>query len=142
MPHDPVLVEEVRSWLKRAAEDLRAGGVELAASPPLTCHAVFHAQQAAEKSLKAFLSWKDLPFRKTHSISEIGAACSAVDPSLGAIVQKATPLTEFAWLYRYPGTDEDPAYEEAREALATGAEVMQEIVRRLPAEMRISYPRA
>jgi hypothetical protein len=34
----------------------------------------FHAQQAAEKALKAFLAFHDEPFRKTHGIEEIGRA--------------------------------------------------------------------
>ena len=57
--HDPAIVEDVRAWLAKAAADLRAGEVDLAASPPLLEDVLFHCQQAAEKALKAFLAWRD-----------------------------------------------------------------------------------
>jgi len=122
--------------MKRAAEDLRARDFELTADPPLTRDAVFHAQQAAEKALKGFLSRHDSPFRKTHSIAEIGGACLLIDSSLEETVRRASPLTEYAWRYRYPGEDEDPSPTEAREALLTARAHFQEIGSRLPAEMR------
>lgn len=50
MPHDPELVAETRGWFQRAAHDLGAGGADLAAEAAFTGDAVFHAQQAAEKS--------------------------------------------------------------------------------------------
>jgi HEPN domain-containing protein len=50
MPHDPVLIEEVRAWMRRANDDMRAADLELSVAPPLTCDAVFHAQQATEKA--------------------------------------------------------------------------------------------
>jgi HEPN domain-containing protein len=56
MPHDPELVAETRAWLIRAKRDIDAGAFELTASRPFSADAVFHAQQAAEKSLKAFLT--------------------------------------------------------------------------------------
>jgi HEPN domain-containing protein len=31
---------------------------------------VFHAQRAAEKAMKAFLAWHDVPFRKTHNLED------------------------------------------------------------------------
>ena len=42
---------EVRGWLLRASEDLRAGRHDLTASPPLLNDVAFHAQQCAEKVL-------------------------------------------------------------------------------------------
>ena len=68
MPHDPELVAETKAWYQKAAQDLRAGDVDLGAQPPLTMDAVFHAQQAAEKAMKGFLTWHSRLFRKTHSL--------------------------------------------------------------------------
>ena len=81
MPHDPARVAETRGWLARASSDVRAAEHELRATPPLLDDIVFHCQQAAEKSLKGFLTWHDRPFRKTHSIEELGEQCLQVDPS-------------------------------------------------------------
>ena len=58
------------------------------------CPAKDHAQQAAERSLKAFLAWHDVPFRKTHNIEELGRPCVGLDATLGAIIDRAVPLTE------------------------------------------------
>ena len=48
MPPDPRVLE-TRSWLAKAASDLRAAAHEFRADPPLLDDIVFHAQQAAEK---------------------------------------------------------------------------------------------
>lgn len=72
MPHDAARVADTRGWLLKARGDLRGAEVDLAAAPPLTEDAAFHCQQAAEKTLKAFLAWHDVPFRKTHDLAEIG----------------------------------------------------------------------
>ena len=65
MQLDPARTAEAREWLKRADVDLRPSAHELTADPPLTPDIVFHAQQLVERSLKAFLVWNDVPFRKT-----------------------------------------------------------------------------
>ncbi|MDI6793295.1 MAG: HEPN domain-containing protein, partial [bacterium] len=37
----------------------------------------FHAQQTAEKSIKAILIWEGIKFRKTHDLSELIDLCLA-----------------------------------------------------------------
>lgn len=103
MPHDPARVAEVRAWLARAAEDLRAADHELTAIPPILGDLVFHCQQAVEKLFKAFLVWHDVVFRKTHNLEELGEQCLGIDATLGEVVDRAVPLTEYAWRFRYPG---------------------------------------
>ena len=82
MPPDPARIAEARPWFVKADHDLRAAGVLLAATPPLLGEAAYHCQQAAEKSLKGYLSWHDLPFGKTHDLAAIGGLCVADDGSL------------------------------------------------------------
>lgn len=119
MPRDDARLEDARAWLARAELDLRAADLELSTPEAgLWGDVAFHAQQAAEKALKALLAMHDKPFRKTHSIEEIGRACTAIDPSLGEFVDAAAPLTEFAWKFRYPGDVGDPTREEAEHAVA------------------------
>ncbi|MBI4828548.1 MAG: HEPN domain-containing protein [Nitrospinae bacterium] len=132
MPHDPARIAETRGWLIRAATDIRAAEHDLAATPPILSDAVFHCQQAAEKAFKAFLTWRDTPFRKTHSLEEIGEQCIDGDSSLREIVDKAVPLTEYAWKFRYPGPPEEPDRAEAQEALMAAREVYEAVVSRLP----------
>ena len=70
MPLDPARVADVKAWLTKASIDLRAAAVDLGVSPPLLTDVVFHAQQAAEKTLKGFLFFHDRVFRKTHDLGE------------------------------------------------------------------------
>ena len=64
MQHDAARIVDTRAWLAKALTDLLAADRLLHFDPPLAGAAVFHAQQAAEKVLKAFLAWHDDPFRK------------------------------------------------------------------------------
>ncbi len=137
MAPDEARAEDVRAWLQKAALDLRAAEHETsAAEPGLWADVAFHAQQAAEKSLKAFLAWHDVPFRKTHNIEELGRACVALDATLGTIVDRAVPLTEYAWKFRYPGEPGEPTRAEAGEALTTARDVLDALLSRLPGEVR------
>ena len=136
MPLDHAKVAETRAWLSKAALDLRAAEHERTAIPPLTGDMVFHAQQLVEKSLKAFLSWHDRPFRKTHSLVELGQQCTQLHPDLETILQEAAPLTEYAWKFRYPGEEEEPALQEADAALAKARRVFHTILACLPDKVR------
>jgi HEPN domain-containing protein len=136
MPLDPAKVVDSRAWHSKIALDLRAAGHERTAIPPLTGDMVFHAQQLVEKSLKAFLSWQDQPFRKTHSLVELGQQCTQLHPDLETLLQEAAPLTEYAWKFRYPGEEEEPALKEADAALAKARRVFHTIMAHLPDEVR------
>lgn len=135
MPSDPILVAETRAWLKKALRDLQAARHSLTASPPFYEDAVFHCQQAAEKALKGFLMWHNVPFRKTHSLEELGEQCLDLDPSLKEVVDRAVPLTEYAWRFRYPGEPEEPSPMEAEEALAIAHDLFKTVLSRLPEEV-------
>jgi HEPN domain-containing protein len=136
MPHDPALIVEVRAWLSKAAKDLAAAEYESQAVPPFADDIVFHSQQAAEKSLKALLSWRHLPFRKTHNLVELGEACAQVEPGLELLLRRAALLTEYAWKFRYPGDPEEATAREAADALATAREVFDAVISRLPEDVR------
>lgn len=57
-------------------------------------------------------------------------------PSLQSLVDRAVPLTEYAWRFRYPGEPVEPSREEAQEALLLAREVFDAIIGRLPTEVR------
>ncbi len=134
MPHDPARVAEVRAWLSKACRDLETAEYELRADQPFSGDIAFHSQQAAEKAMKGFLAWHGVPFRKTHNLVELGGACCQIEPALEPLLRKASPLTEYAWRFRYPGDPEEPASEEAAEALAIAREVVAAIREHLPQE--------
>jgi len=76
-PEDARL-QDVRAWLAKAMLDLKAAAHEVSAPEEgLWGDVMFHSQQAAEKALKAFLAWHDVPFRKTHNLEDLGRRCMA-----------------------------------------------------------------
>src|SRR5438309_756905 len=84
----PILerVADTKACLDRVATDLRAAALDLAADPPILDDLVFHCQQAVEKAMKAFLSWHDEPFGKTHNLETLGEACLRLDSTLRSLV--------------------------------------------------------
>jgi HEPN domain-containing protein len=64
MPVDPFSLRNIAAWLGKAQQDLERVERCLAPESPDVAHALFHCQQAAEKALKAFLTFHDQPFRK------------------------------------------------------------------------------
>jgi HEPN domain-containing protein len=94
--------------------------------------ALFHCQQAAEKSFKALLVWRGIPFRRVHDLEEIGALCVQVEPALAPIVKRAEPLTAYAWKLRYPGEPYEPDVSEAEEGIDIARQVLDEVRRLLP----------
>jgi HEPN domain-containing protein len=136
MQPEPARVAETRAWFTKAARDLRAAEVLLAANPPLLGEVVFHCQQTAEKAMKGFLTWNDRPFGKTHDLAVVGSHCVAQDQSLEPVCRRAERLSVFAWVFRYPGDPEEPAGEEAQSALVLAREVLEAMLSRLPSELR------
>lgn len=53
---------EVQNWLIKSQHDLGSAGRLMEGDNPYLDTAVYHCQQAAEKSLKAFLTYHDVPF--------------------------------------------------------------------------------
>jgi HEPN domain-containing protein len=123
---------EVRGWLLRASEDLRAGRHDLTAIPPLLNDVAFHAQQCAEKSMKALLVHHERPSRKTHNLTELGHAVVTLEPSLTELMKRASLMTEFAWRFRYPGEQASASWDDATDAIDTAAAVLDAIMNVLP----------
>ena len=118
-----------------ASRDLRAALHMLAADPPFTEEVAFHAQQAAEKSLKAFLFWHDVRFRKTHELAQLSAPVESLDPTLKDLCDRAADLTSFAWIFRYPDEQKPPTLEEAKSWLDLARAVYEAMLSRLPREV-------
>jgi HEPN domain-containing protein len=131
MEPDPALVAYTKEWLSLAGEDLVTAELSLAASPPLLRSCLFHCQQCAEKALKAFLAWHDVPFRKTHSLEELGEASVQIDPTLAPLLDRLVPLSNYAVRFRYPGAPWRPDFDEARESLGIARGVVDFVFSRL-----------
>ena len=129
MPLDDPRVALTRAWLVKAERDLQAAQLALG----LPDIAVFHCQQAVEKALKGYLTWKDEPFRRTHLLSELLLQCVAFDAGYQRLHRAAKLLTPYASDFRYPGVDEEPTTEAAEQARQLAQDAYEFVLSRLPA---------
>lgn len=134
MPVNPALVAETRDWLIKASEDLEAS--ELLSKAALPALVAFHAQQAAEKALKAFLTWHDHEFLKTHDLDILGDDRVAIDSTLATVSSAVSPISRYAIESRYPGVWPKPTAADAREALRLARAMYDAVVVRLPAQVK------
>ena len=115
MPPEGVGPGSPEDWLRHARSDLELARITAPAAVLLE-QLCFHAQQAAEKALKAVLVRRGIPVPRTHSIRRL---LDLVPPELSVptTVQDAAVLTDYAVLTRYPGTPEPVSDEEFKEAV-------------------------
>ena len=123
----------VRQWLDKAEQDMKAGEALLAAEPPFLYPACFHAQQAAEKYLKAFLTWHQIEFPKTHAIEELLDLVQRADVDTASSLKDAIELTPYGVDIRYPGDQPEPDLEETRRAVELARKVRDAVLCALPA---------
>jgi HEPN domain-containing protein len=129
---EEIKIEFTREWIKKAESDLAAAEHLNEGGEAYAYGTTFHAQQAAEKYLKAFLVWHQIEFRKTHDIQELLNLATGVAHELPDILRGAVTLTPYGVEYRYPGDYPDATAEDAAKALAEARCVREEIVSRLP----------
>lgn len=122
----PEPMSESLRWLRYAREDLRAA--ERLAQPPDSMPWVvcFHAQQAAEKALKAVLVLEEIPVPFIHDLRELRELTPDGWP-LGVGRGELERLTEWASAARYPGDWPDPTSEDASRAYSGAQEVYESI---------------
>ncbi|HLF73345.1 MAG TPA: HEPN domain-containing protein [Anaerolineales bacterium] len=108
-------INELKSWIAHAEEDYNAAKALLNLKKPLLAVVSFHAQQCAEKYLKALLILKDVDFPKTHDLPTWNTLCNKNGIFTGFDPQQLADLTKYAVQARYPGSQ--PTLEEAKETL-------------------------
>lgn len=86
--------------------------------PGLYHNACYHAQQAAEKALKALLMRETATFPKTHDLSRLVDAVRVSQPTLPEFALESAVLNEYAVDMRYePEALTDVDEEEANAAI-------------------------
>lgn len=119
----------VREWLAKAENDLLTATHTLKLGRRCPTDTVcFHAQQCAEKYLKALLVLRGIDFPKTDDL-EVLAARLRSGSSLGLSPDEFARLKRYATVTRYPGA-EAISLSEARRAVAA-ARRMRKAVRAL-----------
>ena len=93
-----------REWLVKADDDLLNIDNNLMAARVPWDTLCFHAQQAAEKTLKAILVHDGINPPRTHDLIALLADCVLVRPELQSLQQDCSLLNVYSVASRYPGT--------------------------------------
>lgn len=131
----PPELEEVKRWLEKARRDTSTVEKLLVGDATETDVAAFHAQQAVEKLLKAFLVHRAIEFEKVHDLGKLLEQCAGEDVEFTSLKDEVVPLSIYAVAYRYPGPS-DPTKEEVERGLDVVRRVWGFVTQRLPVEVR------
>jgi HEPN domain-containing protein len=96
--------------------------------------ACFHAQQATEKALKAYLSAYEIEFPFIHNVEKLVELCAGKDASFRELLGAAAELTPYAVDLRY---DHEfwPTRDETRHAVEQAQQIVGFVRAKLPKEM-------
>ena len=93
-----------REWVEKAEGDFNTLQREVRArKAPNYDAACFHAQQCAEKYLKAMLQEAGIEFGRTHNLSALLDTCLPVESTLERLRRELLVLNAYAVEFRYPG---------------------------------------
>lgn len=127
--------ELVNRWIIKAEHDLKIAKDEIITNEPATDGVCFHAQQCAEKYLKAYLVYNDIEIiktLKTHNIEVLLIACKEVDDSFKYLIEiNAHELTDYSIEARYPDDFYLPSTEESNQAIETAEKVREFILKKI-----------
>ena len=108
-------------WIEKAEGDYATAERESRVRRNPNYDAVcFHAQQMAEKYLKAFLQEHGIIFPRIHNLIELLELCLPIDVTLELQRPSLWALNRYAVRYRYPGEWADR--DQARQALHVATE--------------------
>ena len=75
--------EIVKEWFANANEDLRSAQALYQLGPESHLRVIpYLCQQAAEKSVKGYMSYKKIKFTQTHDIGKLAAVILPINPNL------------------------------------------------------------
>jgi HEPN domain-containing protein len=121
----------IKNWLFRANEDVAVmDSLVKSGAEYYTSSICFHAQQASEKFLKAFLAYHDIDFPRTHDLDYLLLECQKLDKEAFQIDFKS--LTDFGVSVRYPDDFYIPDEKEAleyRDAALTVKETVERLIK-------------
>jgi HEPN domain-containing protein len=125
--------ELCRGLLRKAASDRVAMEASLGARA--FDAACFHAQQMAEKCLKAFLAQRGVAFPYTHNLTKLVEMSAQLDATFRSLLAAVLPLTPYAVELRYDDSFW-PTQQVAEQARLAAVAVLRFILDRLPEDIR------
>lgn len=131
-PPEQRIIRVLNEWLRKANMDL-AVAERLTADEVPFCNAItFHCQQAAEKYLKAILTFWEIEFPKTHVLAMLLGLVETRDEALAKSLMDVIILTPYGAEMRYPGDRPDASREEADQAVHLARRVRDAVLPVLP----------
>ena len=122
MDSESLVPGSAEDWLRYAKSDLELARIEKPEGVLLE-NLCFHAQQAAEKTLKAVLIFFEIDFPRTHNIRTLlDLLPEGVD--VPQEVEESAILTDYAVESRYPRKSEPVDDEEYRQVLGLAEAVV------------------
>ena len=96
----------IEEWLNFAKEDLETAKVLLEGEYLFNRRICYHCHQSAEKNLKAFIIYLDLPLNKTHNLIKLVDQISELDKEITQLQKAVEVLTDYVVTARYPDDSE------------------------------------
>lgn len=129
-------IDKIILWISYAEEDMSLANYAMKkpGSRPYRLIA-YHAQQCAEKYLKAYLVYIDFPY--THDIGKLLKLCGShiwIEK-----IKEAEELTPYAITVRYPGVDEIVTENEAQQAVNLSS-IVRKTIRKALADDGMAIP--
>ena len=125
-PMESELRNVVVEWIAFADDDLKAA--ELLGRGGHARQAAYHAQQAAEKFIKAALIRHQVKFEaRSHEIYDLRHSLSQAAPDLASTLEVADFLSRFATARRYPGGGRPVNSKQAEEAVRAAQTIAERV---------------
>ena len=104
----------IEEWLNFAKEDLDTAKTLLNSEYLFNRSICYHCQQSAEKDLKAYIIYLDLPLNKTHNLIKLVDQISELDKEITHLQKVVEVLTDYIVTARYPDDSELITDEESK----------------------------
>lgn len=127
-----------RDWLTKASHDLQTARIVSATPDGPLDTVIYNCQQAAEKALKGWLTWRGLEAAKTHDLVRLLGEAADDNADFSQFEEAAEILTPYASAFRCPGLTADPmpSGEEFEEALRQAQAIYDFVIALLPPPTR------
>ncbi len=113
------------AWLHKAENDLLSAQKLISGADPLPDTSIYHTQQCAEKSLKAFPAYHQKPLEKTHDIQMLLELCLEIDSTFDSIYESGISLNPYSVAFRYPGIILQPDIHEVEKAIDDSSRILE-----------------
>lgn len=111
-------------WLLKAGNDLKSAKKLMEGDNKIPDTAIYHAQQSVEKSLKAYLSFKQQPIQKTHDVELLTELCIELNEKFNTLLEDTKSLSGYDIAFRYPDVILEPDEDDVIDAIEKAEKIL------------------